>query len=58
MGELVHANAVIEIRRVLETDGSDPDEETGAVNLQAVRGSEGRMVLGSSYLQPLQCFAL
>ncbi|MDU9375968.1 hypothetical protein McpSp1_05520 [Methanocorpusculaceae archaeon Sp1] len=56
MVELVHANAVIEIRRILETAGYDTEEETGAFNLSAVRGRECLIVLCSDDLNLLQRF--
>lgn len=56
MGELVHANAVIEIRRVLETAGYDTEEEQGPFNLSAVRGRKCLIVLCSDDLNLLQRF--
>ena len=56
MGELVHANAVIEIRRVLETAGYDTEEEQGPFNLSAVRGRTCLIVLCSDDLNLLQRF--
>lgn len=56
MGELVHAHAVIEIRRVLETAGYDTEEEQGPFNLSAVRGRKCLIVLCSDDLNLLQRF--
>ena len=56
MGELVHAYAVFEIRRILETAGYDVEEEEGAFNLSAVRGRECLLVLCSDDLNLLQRF--
>ncbi|HJJ99373.1 MAG TPA: hypothetical protein O0X23_04120 [Methanocorpusculum sp.] len=56
MGELVRANAVIEIRRVLETAGYDTEEEQGLFNLSAIRGRKCLIVLCSDDLNLLQRF--
>jgi hypothetical protein len=56
MGELVHANAVIEIRRILETAGYDTEEEQGPFNLSAIRGHKCLIVLCSDDLNLLQQF--
>lgn len=56
MGELIHANAVLEIRRVLETAGYDTEEETGPFNLSAVRGRKCLITLCSDDLNLLQRF--
>lgn len=56
MGEIVHAFAVYEIRRILETAGYDTEDEEGAFNLSAVRGRECLLVLCSDDLNLLQRF--
>ncbi|HJJ92503.1 MAG TPA: hypothetical protein O0X64_01585 [Methanocorpusculum sp.] len=56
MGELVHANAVNEIRRVLETAGYDTEVEVGPFNLSAVKGKKCIIVLCSDDLNLLQRF--
>jgi hypothetical protein len=56
MGELAHANAVIEIRHVLETAGYDTEEEQGPFDLSAIRGQKCLIVLCSDDLNLLQQF--
>lgn len=56
MGELVYANAAVEICRVLETAGYDTEEEQGPFNLSAVRGRKCLIVLCSDDLNLLQRF--
>jgi hypothetical protein len=56
MGGLVHANAVMEIRHVLETAGYDTEEEYGPFDLSAIRGKKCLVVLCSDDLNLLQRF--